>query len=84
MDQNELAIQVPCSFGYNIAKENPYINKGVNFWHPGFAWACTRKAYDKMEGLYDLSILGSGDHNMALSLIKNGHNDSDSAQSWSD
>jgi hypothetical protein len=73
MDQNELAIQVPCSFGYNIAKENSYINKGVNFWHPGFAWACTRKAYDKMEGLYDLSILGSGDHNMALSLIKNGH-----------
>jgi hypothetical protein len=29
----------------------------------------TRKAYDKVGGLYDLSILGSGDNNMALSLI---------------
>jgi len=74
MDQNELALQNFTSFGYNITKNNPYINKGINYWHPGFSWACTRKAYDKMQGLYDLSILGSGDHNMALSMLRNGAN----------
>jgi len=40
------------------------------FWHPGYAWACTRKAYVAMNGLIDWGILGSGDHHMALALIK--------------
>lgn len=40
------------------------------FWHPGFAWGCTRKAYVVMEGLIDFGILGSGDHHMALALIQ--------------
>lgn len=39
------------------------------FWHPGFAWACTKKAYQKMGGLLDWAILGSGDRHMALALI---------------
>jgi hypothetical protein len=39
------------------------------FWHPGYAWACTRKAYEQMGGLVDFSILGSGDHHMALALV---------------
>jgi hypothetical protein len=38
-------------------------------WHPGYAWACTKKAYDRMGGLYEYSILGSGDHNMSFSFI---------------
>ena len=42
---------------------------GPNYWHPGYAWAMTRKLYDKIGGLYQLSILGSGDFYMALSLI---------------
>jgi hypothetical protein len=44
---------------------------GVNMWHPGYAWACSRKAYEKMGGLYDVSILGAGDHNMSFSFIGN-------------
>jgi hypothetical protein len=32
----------------------------------------TRKLYDKIGGLYQLSILGSGDFNMAFSLIRKG------------
>ena len=36
-----------------------------NFWHPGFA-------YEKVGGLYDLSILGSGDHNMSFCLMSKG------------
>jgi hypothetical protein len=31
--------------------------------------AITRKAYDKIGGLYDKSILGSGDHNMMMCLF---------------
>jgi hypothetical protein len=38
------------------------------FWHPGYAWACTRKAYDAMDGLIDWAILGSGDRHMAMAL----------------
>lgn len=41
-----------------------------HFWHPGFAWAATRRAIDAMGGgPYDKSILGSGDRNTALALI---------------
>jgi hypothetical protein len=39
------------------------------FWHPGYAWACNRKAFDQMNGLVDWAILGSGDRHMALALI---------------
>jgi len=39
------------------------------FWHPGYAWACTREAWNIMGGLIDKSICGAGDHQMAWSLI---------------
>lgn len=42
---------------------------GVHYWHCGFAWACTREAFDQMGGLFDMSILGSGDDNMMRSWI---------------
>ena len=38
------------------------------FWHPGYAWACTRKAYDTMGGLVEWGILGSGDRHIAMCL----------------
>jgi len=38
-------------------------------WHPGFAWACTRKAWNDMGGLIDFAILGAADHHMALALV---------------
>ena len=41
------------------------------FWHPGYAWACNRKAYEKMHGLIDWAILGSGDRHMAMALSLN-------------
>jgi len=72
MDKQKLTMSVFNSFGYQFTKQNKYSGVGPNFWHPGYAWACTRRAYEKMQGLYDKSILGSGDHNMALSLINNG------------
>jgi hypothetical protein len=72
MDKHEQPMQLFQSFGFQYCKKKTYGGVGLHFWHPGFAWAMTRKAYDKVGGLYEKSILGSGDHNMALSLIGNG------------
>jgi hypothetical protein len=72
MNQEEEAMSIFTSFGHQYVKELKYSKQLVRFWHPGFAWACTRKAYEKMGGLYEKAILGSGDNIMALSLIKQG------------
>jgi hypothetical protein len=70
MDKEENTMNVFASFGYQYNKEKKWGLAGIhNLWHPGFAWACTRKAYDKMGGLFERSILGAGDHNMALCFI---------------
>jgi hypothetical protein len=37
--------------------------------HPGGAWACSMDAFNKVGGLIDYSILGSGDHYMAYALL---------------
>jgi hypothetical protein len=74
MDKAEDAMSIFTSFGFQHESGKKYGGTGVNFWHPGFAWAMTRKAYERVGGVYELSILGSGDHNMAQSLIKNGTN----------
>jgi hypothetical protein len=57
------------SFGYQFSKKTSYYGSGPDFWHPGYAWACSRKAYEKMGGLFDKGILGSGDHVMSFALI---------------
>lgn len=38
-------------------------------WHPGFAWAYRRDAFDALGGLIDFAVLGSGDRHMACALI---------------
>lgn len=72
MDKEKDAMSIFPSFGFQYSKQRIYGKTGINMWHPGFAWACTRAAYEKMGGLYEVSILGSGDSNMALSYIKRG------------
>ena len=72
MDKNKKAMTIFSSFGFQYCKGKKYGEKGLEYWHPGFAWACTRKAYEKMNGLYEYGILGSSDHIMALSLIGQG------------
>ena len=72
MDQNKLTMAVYNSGGYHSSKKNKYCGVPPNFWHPGYAWAITRNAYEKMGGLYDKAILGSGDSVMCLSLVKKG------------
>lgn len=63
-------IKVDKSFGYMFVgsgtKWTPTDKYG--FWHSGYAWACTRRAYDVTGGLIDWAILGSGDRHMAMCL----------------
>lgn len=40
-------------------------------YHPGYAWAARRSAFDKLGGLLDIAILGSGDRHMAMALLSN-------------
>jgi len=59
------------SFGYSVCNNKKYTMQLADFWHPGYAWAITRKAYEKIGGLYDKGILGSSDSIMAMSFINN-------------
>ena len=38
-------------------------------WHPGFAWAIRRDAFDKIGALFDTGICGAGDNHMAKALV---------------
>ena len=69
MDRDGSNLNIFNSFGYSFCKEKKYTLKGLDYWHPGYAWAMTRKAYEKLGGLYDKGVLGSGDFLMALSYI---------------
>jgi hypothetical protein len=72
MDKDESAMNIFSSFGFQYDKKQKYCINSKNFWHPGYAWAMSRKAYDRIGGLYEYGILGSGDFIMALSLLNNG------------
>ena len=68
MDKNETTLNIFNGFGYSYCKGKSYNTNGKEYWHSGYAWAMTRKAYEKA-GIYDKGILGSGDSIMALSFI---------------
>jgi len=69
MNYDNTNLKIFNSFGYCFSKQKIYTRKGSDYWHPGFAWAMTRKAYEKLGGLYEEGVLGSGDSMMALSFI---------------
>ena len=69
---NNEAIKIDKGFGYMHADSGtPYIKTDkYGHWHPGYAWACTRKAFRVMgSALLDWAILGSGDRHMAMAWI---------------
>jgi hypothetical protein len=72
MNKNGSTMNVFNSAGYQYMKNLPFSSKSPNIWHPGYAWAISRKAYEKIGGLYDKAILGSGDNIMMLSLLNKG------------
>lgn len=69
MDFNKQIMNTFTSFGYQYTK-NFKKGNGQHYWHPGFAWACNRKAYDKMGGIFEEGILGSADNIMCHTFIK--------------
>lgn len=71
MGPNDEAFKIDRSFGFMYKCSGHEWNKvhKYGFWHCGYAWACTRYAYDTVGGLIDFGILGSGDHHMSLAII---------------
>ena len=72
MNKERMSLNIFNGFGYSFNKKKAYTTKGMDYWHPGFAWAMTRKAYEKVGGLYDKGVLGSGDNIMAIAFINKG------------
>jgi len=72
-------IQTHKSFASLYHAGKPVVATGPDFWafdggpyeyaHSGYAWAWTRKALDRIGGLFELGGMGSGDHHMALALV---------------
>lgn len=78
------SIKYPDMVGIEVDGKHQY-NMGTNdwkdyaalkkpFWHSGFAWAMRRQTYEDLGGCYDgglfeIGILGSGDHHMALAFV---------------
>jgi hypothetical protein len=72
---DEEALKIDRSLGFMHRESGQKLHKTDKYghWHPGYAWACTRKAYEQMGGLLDIGILGSGDRHMAMAIL--GHAD---------
>jgi hypothetical protein len=70
LGSHEEALKIDKSFAYMFAGSGTKwtASDKYGFWHPGYAWACTRTAFQKMGGLPDWAILGSGDRHLAMSL----------------
>jgi hypothetical protein len=65
-------LQTHSSFGWLYSQGKPYrsgAGYGKPYWHTGFAWACTRRAWNGFGGLPTYAILGAADHHLALALI---------------
>lgn len=57
-----------CSMEKYGVYRGPYSGKYGLTFHPGYAWAIRREAFDGVGGLIDSAICGAGDHHMALAL----------------
>lgn len=72
LDYNETPMSMWQSFGYKYCNGERFKHqKGTNYWHSGYAWACTRNFYDIMGGLYEHGIIGSGDYIMTQGFVGN-------------
>jgi len=55
---------------FTVSSNNYYgVQQNGKYWHPGYAWAARREAFEDLGGLLDFAIMGAADHHMALSLI---------------
>jgi hypothetical protein len=64
--------KVQMTYGSGSSKLQASYGSGSSkrlYWHPGYAWAYTRKAIDTFGGLLDTAILGAADRHMAHALF---------------
>jgi hypothetical protein len=59
------------SFCYVLnSKQAPILEGNTNkIYHPGYAWAMRRDAFESLNGLIDFSPIGTGDHHMAWAFM---------------
>jgi hypothetical protein len=70
LDENDVPMTLWQGFGYKFCNGQTFTHqRGVNYWHCGYAWACRREFYEKIGGIYDRSILGSGDYILTQRLF---------------
>jgi hypothetical protein len=71
LNEHEIPMSIFQGFGYKYCNGEEFKHiKGVNYWHPGYAWACTREFYEKIGGLYERGILGSGDYILTQGILE--------------
>ena len=71
LDKDGIPMTIWQSYGYKFTQGEKFrSNRGLNYWHSGYAWACTRQFYDKVGGLYDKGIIGSGDYILTQGILK--------------
>jgi hypothetical protein len=72
LDEYDIPMNIWQGYGYKYCNGEIFKhNKGVNYWHSGYAWACTRTFYDQMGKIYDKGIVGSGDYILTQAIIGN-------------
>lgn len=72
LNEHEIPMSIFQSFGYKYCNGEKFEHiRGINYWHPGYAWACTRDFYEKIGGLYEKGIIGSGDYILTQSILNN-------------
>lgn len=71
MDLNEYTTNIYSGYGFQYAKQHKKTGKSKihSYWHPGYAWACTRKFYDLAGGLFEYAIIGGGDLQLSACLL---------------
>ena len=64
------AQKIDKGFAHMYLSGSPYSKTDkYGHWHPGYAWAVSRKAWDQFGKLLEWAILGSGDRHFAMALI---------------
>lgn len=73
LDENQIPMNMWQSYGYKFCRGEKFKHtKGVNYWHSGYAWACSRNFYESMGSkLYEWGIVGSGDYIMTQGFLGN-------------
>jgi len=69
VDDRGIAVKYYAGFGYHHTHGHPFGTKDFDWWHPGYGWAWSRRAYDAIGGkLFEGNVYGGGALVQAWSL----------------